>query len=74
MRVFLGRSVVARLVRGDGFGVGFDVAALRVGALRRMAPRAVFFFLDGGGALRFPPFPDLRFAMPFSWVFEERES
>jgi hypothetical protein len=56
------------LVCGDGFGVGFG------GALRAEALRADFFFFGGGGALRLPPFPDLRFAMPFSWVFEERES
>jgi hypothetical protein len=52
------------LVCGDGFGAGFGVGALR----------ADFFFFGGSGALRLPPFPDLRFAMPFSWVFEERES
>jgi hypothetical protein len=38
-----------------------------------MALRADFFFL---AAARFAltPFPDFRFAMPFSWVIEERES
>jgi hypothetical protein len=46
----------------EGFGAGFRATLLR----------ADFFFL--GGALRFPPFPDLRFAMTISQACEERES
>jgi hypothetical protein len=61
------------LVCGDGFGAGFG-DALRADALRGGALRADFFFFGGGGVLRLPPFPVLRFAMPFSWVIEERES
>jgi hypothetical protein len=66
--VFRGLSEDARLVDADCFGVGFGEG---FGAV---ALRTDFFFLGGDGALRFPPFPDLRFAMTISWAFEERES
>jgi hypothetical protein len=61
--VLRGRSEEARLVDADRFGTGFGAVTL---ALR--------FFFFGSGALRLPPFLDLRFAMTISWTFEERES
>src|SRR5580698_5365433 len=60
--VLRGLSEDARLVEADRFGAGLGAAALR----------ADFFFLGGKGALRFPLFPDLRFAMPEPRKYEER--